>query len=154
VTPRALGFPLGAAAYEDERSEAIGRNGCDGGGSLKPGEAAPDCAPASLEGPAKLHFRLRAAGTVLISAVVGASNEPTSSPVRLELHLLVDGRVVRLRLATVGAGEEAQIPLQDSIHLAAGAHTVTLAPEIDYRGEASGVVDLGPVSLIATLLPG
>jgi hypothetical protein len=155
VHTRALGFPLGAASVTDQKVEDIGNGACNG--PLFPGEPAPPCVPPprhySAQRAHELRISVRSAGSLLISAVAGLSDQgPAQAGANVTVSVIVDDNVVREIQTKMTGGQVVQLPMQAFVPVSAGAHTVGLSVGADYSVRPENVL-VAPLSIIAMALP-
>lgn len=154
VHPRALSFPLGATSVIDRKVEEIGNGACNG--PSFPGEPPPPCVPPirTYSAPGhELHLKVSSAGRLLISAVVGLSDQGTSgASATVIVRVIVDERTESEDQARLTSGQSFQVPAQALVPVSAGAHTIGLSIEADYSSRPENVL-VAPVSIISTTLP-
>jgi hypothetical protein len=158
VTPRALGFPLGATTATDSKPRPLLKTRCDS--PPRPGEGpvtilCPKVSFARDLGQPSLHIHIYGHGHVLIYATLGleeAGSPNTGASIRDAA--LLDGRpVLEGEVALVG-GERENVPLQALISVGGGSHVVGVAEEVvRYTSYESREVVVSPVTVAAVLLP-
>jgi hypothetical protein len=101
-----------------------------------------------------LRVRVRSAGRLLISAVVGLDDlgAENASP-RVTIAVNVDKKVESEAHVGMTSGQVIQVPTQALVHVSAGTHTAGLRLGPHYYSSRSENVLVVPVSIIATVLP-
>jgi hypothetical protein len=160
VTPRALGFPLGAREFTDTTPIDLHKGPCN---SPPPQGSPPvDCADQLvIEEHALGTVDMRSSGQTLLSAVVELANEgPAGSSADVSLALVVRGSTgggradIERRVANVGGQQTIEVPLQALIGEAAGAHSVGFSTSgATYSSSAPGDLMVRWTSIIVTALP-
>jgi hypothetical protein len=155
VHSRALAFPLGAASVTDQKVEEIGNGACNG--PLFPGEPTPPCVALARHYSAppghEVRISVRSAGSLLISAVAGLSDQgPAQAGANVTVSVIVDDNVVREIQTKMTGGQVLQLPTQALVPVSAGAHTVGLSVGADYSVRPENVL-VAPLSIIAMALP-
>jgi hypothetical protein len=161
VTPPALGFPLGAQAFNDTSPVALVRGGCNGGEPVPPGQPRPPCKPSRLTGSTLGDVTLRRPGELLVSGVVDVRNEATpGTSATVRLGVLIEPNSERQRIldpssVVLDGGQGEQVPMQGLVTLSSGRHAVGLGEDVEYHGGSagSGEVILPEASIIVTELP-
>jgi hypothetical protein len=158
VTPKALGFPLGARAVTDPTVQDLRRGPCNS--PRRPGEVSHVACPEPLFGGSlsprrELRVRLRASGWISVSVTVGLEDRGApSTAVTVTVNIIVDRRIDASRESLLSGGDKLQIPAQSLIPVSRGLHTVGVTVSAEYRSYEPGDVFVFPVSVIASTLPG
>jgi hypothetical protein len=155
VTRRALGFPLGLTSVTYARSDEIPGGACNGW-PLLPGEPAPPCARRLGGGPTpgrELTVHQDSRGAVLISAVLEVDNRGTpGTHATVAAEVIVDRRPGKEHLVVLDGGSALQLPIQESLTLGPGPHTIGVAYRAKYSARGPDVF-VGPTSVVALALP-
>jgi hypothetical protein len=154
VTPRAVGFPLGATSASDEQVVGHGRDECNGGAEGT-GIVAPPC-PAPTPQPVagtSVQVSLIARGRLFISGLLAIANQG-STAATVEVAIEFDHYVPSVqRRYTVGAGQVLDASVQTVVPVPSGRHSAWLADDVEYSAAGTGEVLTGPASLVLTALP-
>ncbi len=156
----ALSFPLGAAAATDDHVEDLYRTSCNGGQNLvgSPPPGPPACPSPSGPTPRRtVHLFFPSSGRLLVSAVVGLTNDGAAGDRRtfaqVVLELMVDRRRAAASRVIITVGQIVQVPIQAVAEVAAGRHTVGLAVRAQYDSAGQGDVLVSGASVIASAVP-
>lgn len=158
VGTRALDFPIGVTAVNDEHKEDLLKSLCDA--PAAPGVVAVINCPAVLLSGITMpgreaEIRLPSRGRLLMSAVVGlASNGPAGANATVTLQFVLDGaRVGHVERLQITGGQRLQVPAELLVDAERGAHTASLVASVRYGYYQPGDVYVAPVSLVVTALP-
>lgn len=132
----------------------IGRNACNSP-TMSGVRPAPPCMRSSASTIGHdLQFRAHSPATAIVSTLVAVSDDERSpAQTAVTLRLVFDGRPLGKASITLAGGERLQAPLQAVLPVHRGVHTLGLAVEASYSTLGPGDVTIGPVSMIATLVP-
>jgi hypothetical protein len=156
VSAGALSFPLGVAGTAFTKPQDLTKGLCNGGGMLRPGQAAPPCAPPHLgfTGGREVHLAVRSPGRLLVSAVAGLKNEGApETRARVKFAIVVDRHVVIQTGSSIDGGQSVQVPIQALVNVQPGTHSVGLSDEAQYNSSTPGDVIVAPVSIVAGVQP-
>jgi hypothetical protein len=159
VTPGALSFPLGVHGLTDRTVQDLRKYRCN---APLPGPrkcrspshpGASELPPIPIPGRI-LHVDLRSPGQLLVTAVVGLSNEgATSTTAQVKLDLVVDGHPLTEDRLVLAGGQRMSAPLQVTTGVSRGRHAVGVGVAASYSSSAPGDVLVAPAALAATVLP-
>jgi hypothetical protein len=155
VTPRSLGFPLGAQSIEYSESIAARPNPCTKPPPPIHACKAPELARGTKVGSIKLHQAGRVAVTALATLRNGSASKASSEELAL-VYLFSDGhRLQRVRIAVPGGGRPVLVPMQALFTAPPGISSIEVGAELDLGTADHGAAGIAVegVSVIATELP-
>jgi hypothetical protein len=65
----------------------------------------------------------------------------------------VIGRDPNIRFVALLGGQQQQVPIEDLVSVTRGSHSIELRASVGYSSYEGGDVIVGPVTLVAVLLP-
>jgi hypothetical protein len=145
VTPRALGFPLGARSFTEKTRLVLPQT------PLCP--ASSQCEAKLTEGTPLGEITLSAPGQILLSAVATVQDERPTGSAQVQLAVFANRQNVASTSLEIKAGEQLQVPLEALAPGKRGANRIGFAASAHYGSEGSGSISVYPVSVIATSFP-